>query len=81
MIHIYFIALFLLGAGIVTWYLGFYIFDYTLTLLETRYPAYYTGAGPDFAYAFMTWIPLIVIGISAILYVLVQSQKPEEAIY
>jgi len=80
LIHIYFTAFLLLGAGIITWFLGFYVFDYTLTLLETRFPAYYAGAGPDFAAAFMQWIPLIVICVSALLYVLVQSQKPQEVL-
>jgi len=77
MIPVYFVAIAILSMGIVVWYLGDYAFTYILDLLETRYPSYYAGSGPDFIVQFITYMPLICILIPVLIYVIVQSQKPK----
>jgi hypothetical protein len=80
MIPIYVVAFALLVVGGVASYLGFWVFDRVLTNLETKWPQYYAGAGPDFAAAFMQYLPVFVI-FGVIIYVMVQSQKPPEVYY
>jgi len=77
MIPVYFVVITMLGMGIMVWYLGNYAFTQILDLLETRYPAYYSGSGPDFIVQFINYMPLICILIPVLIYVIVQSQKPK----
>ena len=77
MISIYVVAFALLVIGGVTSYLGNWLFDKVLTNLETKWPAYYAGAGPDFAASFMQYLPVFVM-FGVLIYVMVQSQKPKE---
>lgn len=72
-------AVFMILLGGVLWYVMNEIYTRALTSLETAYPSYYAGAGPDFLTAVMTWSPLLVILITALIYVITQSQKPQGA--
>jgi hypothetical protein len=63
--------------GAVASYLGNWVFTRVLLNLETRYPTYYDGAGPDFIVAFMNYLPLFVL-FGIVIYVMTQSQKPTE---
>ena len=77
MISIYVVAFALLTVGAVVSYMGLWVFERVLLTLETRYPSYYAGVGPDFAVSFMTYLPLFVL-LGILIYVMVQSQKPPE---
>lgn len=79
MMYIYFWVIGMLSMGIIVWFLGNYLFTDILTTFETKWPSYYAGSGPDFAVAFMRWMPLTLILITVIIYAAVQSQKPREA--
>jgi len=79
MIPIYFWMFGMLGMGIIVWFCANYVFVNVLEVLETKWPSYYAGTGPDFMIAFMRWMPLILILIPVVIYAAVQSQKPREA--
>lgn len=78
MIYTYFIVTLVIVVGGLAYYILFSAFDMTLTTLETAYPAYYSGGGPDFIYNFLRWGPFFLILVPLIIYVIVQSQKPQE---
>ena len=65
----------LLGGAL--WYVMNEVYTHTLNAMETSYPSYYAGAGPDFITAVMTWSPFLVVLVTALIYVVVQSQKPK----
>lgn len=73
--YIYFVAFGILVLGSVASYLGWWAFDRVLTSLETKWPNYYAGGGPDFATAFMRYLPVFVL-FGILIYVMTQSQKP-----
>jgi len=78
MIYTYFAVLVVLLVGGFSYFALFDAFDTAFTTLETAYPAYYAGSGPDFIYAFVKYSPLLLILIPVIIYMIVQSQKPTE---
>ena len=78
MIYAYFVVIVVLLVGGFAYFALFEAFDTALTTLETSYPAYYAGGGPDFIYAFLKYSPLFLILIPVIIYMIVQSQKPAE---
>lgn len=75
MISIYIIVFAIILFGSVSSFLGWWAFDKVLTNLETKWPSYYAGSGPDFATAFMVYLPIFVL-FGTLIYVMVQSQKP-----
>ena len=75
MIHIYLVVFAVLFLGAISSFLGNWAFDKVLTNLETKWPNYYAGTGPDFATAFMRYLPLFVL-FGIVIFVMVQSQKP-----
>ena len=81
MIIIYWVAGLMMAAGIVSWSLGNLVFDTIVTKLETSYPSYYTGTGPDFLVNFYNYLPVILIVGSVLLVVLVESQKPRPGVF
>ena len=81
MIYAYFIATLVIIVGGLSYFALWTAFDTTLTTLETAYPAYYSGGGPDFIYAFLRYSPLLLIIIPLVIYMIVQSQKPQEIRY
>jgi len=78
MIHIYLVVFAILFFGAISSFLGWWGFDKILTNLETRYPNYYAGEGPDFAVAFVRYLPLFVL-FGVLILVMVESQKPRMA--
>lgn len=81
MIYTYFMVLLVIIVGGLSYWGYFSAFDTVMTSLETTYPAYYAGGGPDFIYAFLLYAPLLLILIPIVIYMIVQSQKPREAYY
>lgn len=67
--------------GLFAWYTSDHVFNYVLNTVETAYPSYFTGSGPDFLVAFIKWSLLFVILIGGLIYIAVQSQKPKERYY
>ena len=78
MIYTYYAVICVLIVGGFAYFALFESFDTMLTALETAYPAYYAGSGPDFIYAVMRYTPLLIILIPILIYMIVQSQKPAE---
>lgn len=78
MIYAYWAVIVVVLVGGFGYFVLFDAFDTTFNILETAYPAYYSGTGPDFIYAFVQYSPLLIILIPLVIYMIVQSQKPRE---
>lgn len=80
MIVIYFFVFAILGLGGLLYYVTNYAYTEVLNLLESSYPSYYSGAGPDLLTALVYWSIFFMVIVTAIIYARVQSEKPEAAI-
>jgi hypothetical protein len=78
MIFIYFVVAVILFLGAVGYWGIDFAFNAVLDNLETKWPSYYSGSGPDTLIAFIHWMPVLCIMIPIIIYVIVNSQKPQE---
>jgi len=58
------------------WYTTNYAFDQVVSTLESAYPYYMIGDGYTFLKAVMAYWPLVIL-IGVLIYVAVNSQKPE----
>jgi len=76
MIVLYFFLGAFIVVGGVLYFVTNYVYTEALTLLETSFPAHYSGAGPDLLTALVYWSLLFMVIITAVIYARVQSEKP-----
>lgn len=76
-IHLAVFFLILFAGGMVWFFLGYFL-DYIINWHIVNYPQWSSGASVGFMIAFVDWAFLLLCMLPALIYLLTNTQRPEE---